>query len=97
MFFKNLHWMLADAYYQILMDMCLPKFDIYQGTVAPNCFKGHTNSSRPDFFQQKKFCLVFRLKLTLSDVTLFLPENLFGLKKKLYSGLFLLFFFTKRK
>ena len=44
MFFKNLHWMLADAYYQILMDMCLPKFDIYQGTVAPNCFKGHTNS-----------------------------------------------------
>ena len=20
------------------MDMCLPKFDIYQGTIAPNCF-----------------------------------------------------------
>ena len=23
----------------MLMDMCLPKFDIYQSTVAPNCFK----------------------------------------------------------
>ena len=22
----------------MLMDMCLPKFDIYQVTVAPNCF-----------------------------------------------------------
>ena len=27
------HWM--------LMYMCLPKFDIYQRTVAPNCFKSH--------------------------------------------------------
>ena len=23
------------------MDMCLPKFDIYKGTVAPNCFDIH--------------------------------------------------------
>ena len=28
----------------MLMDMCLPKFEIYQDTVAPNCFKSHTNS-----------------------------------------------------
>ena len=32
--------------------MCLPKFDIYQGTLAPNCFKNHTNSRCPDFFQK---------------------------------------------
>ena len=28
----------------MLMDMCLPKFNIYQGTVAQNCFKSHSNS-----------------------------------------------------
>ena len=27
----------------MLIDICLPKFDIYQGAVAPNCFKNHTN------------------------------------------------------
>ena len=31
----------------------LIKFDIYQGTVAPNFFKSHTNSWYPDFFQEK--------------------------------------------
>ena len=36
----------------MLMDMCLPKFDIYQNTLAPNCFKSHTNSRCPDFFQK---------------------------------------------
>ena len=25
----------------VLMEMWLPKFDIYQGTVALNCFKSH--------------------------------------------------------
>ena len=36
------------------MDMCcLPKFDIYQGTVAPNSFKRHTNSDVL-FFSKKK-------------------------------------------
>ena len=35
----------------MLMDMCLPKFDIYQGTVPPNCFKSHTSSRCPVFFQ----------------------------------------------
>ena len=29
----------------MLMDMCLPKFNIYQGTVAPNYLKSHTNKS----------------------------------------------------
>ena len=38
----------------MLMDICLPKFDIYQGVVAPNCFRSHTNSC-PDFFQEKIF------------------------------------------
>ena len=40
--------------YRMLMDICLPKFDIYQGKVAPNCFKSYTNSWFPDFFFQKK-------------------------------------------
>ena len=31
-------------FYWMLMDMCLSKFDIYQGTVTPNCFKNYTNS-----------------------------------------------------
>ena len=30
----------------MLMDMWSPKFDVYQGTVAPNCFKSHTNSQK---------------------------------------------------
>ena len=32
----------------MLVGMCLPKFDIYQGTVAPKCFKILI------FFQKKK-------------------------------------------
>ena len=34
------------------MDMCLHKFDNYQGRVAPNCFKSHTDSCCPDFVQK---------------------------------------------
>ena len=34
------------------MDMYFPKFDIYQSTVAPNCFKNHANSWCPDFLQK---------------------------------------------
>ena len=34
------------------MDMCLHKFDHYQGRVAPNCFKSHTDSCCPDFVQK---------------------------------------------
>ena len=37
----------------MLIDMCLPKFDIYQSTVASNCFKSHVKSRYSDFFQTK--------------------------------------------
>ena len=33
--------------------MCLPKFDIYKGTVGPNRFKSHINFLCPHFFQKK--------------------------------------------
>ena len=36
----------------MLMDMCLPKFDIYRCTVDPDCFKSHTTSSCLDLFQK---------------------------------------------
>ena len=32
------------TFYWVLMDMCSPNLDIYQGTVALNCFKSHTYS-----------------------------------------------------
>ena len=40
--------------------MCLPKLDIYQGTLALNCFKSHTNSFFfvLFFFKKKEFCLM---------------------------------------
>ena len=41
----------------MLMDMFLTEFDIYQGTVALNFFKSHTNSWYPDFFSKKKSIL----------------------------------------
>ena len=50
--------------------MGLPKFDIYQDTGAPI------------FLKKKKLCVMSSLKFTLSDVTLFLPDNLCGLKIK---------------
>ena len=78
--------MLLMMFYWMLMDMCLPEFDNYQGTVAPNCFKSHANSRCPDFFQEK-VCLVSCLKFTLYDVTSVLPENLSWFKK-LYSVLY---------
>ena len=37
------------------MDMCLPKFGIYHGPVAANCFKNHTNFWYPDFFKKRFF------------------------------------------
>ena len=33
--------------------MCLPNFDLYWRTVAPNFFKSHTNSWCSDFFKKK--------------------------------------------
>ena len=37
----------------MLMDVYLPKFDIYRVRVAPNCFKSHTNFWCPDFFAKE--------------------------------------------
>ena len=37
----------------MLMDMSLPKFDIYQGTGATYCFKSHKNSWCLHFFQEE--------------------------------------------
>ena len=68
----------------MLMGMCSPTFNIYQGAVAPNCFKSHTNSWCPDFFQKKKLCLMSGMKFTFSDLTLFLPDNLPWLKKDIF-------------
>ena len=45
----------------MLMNMLLPKFDIYQGIVAPNCFQSYTNSLDLLIFFSKK-------KKVLSDV-----------------------------
>ena len=36
----------------MLTDMCLPKFNIYQGAVAPNCCCPEKLLC-PDFFQEK--------------------------------------------
>lgn len=72
----------------MLMDMHLPKFEIYRSISVPNCFESSTNYQCPDFFL-KRFFLMWALKFTLSDVTLFLPDNLFELIK-LYSGLYVI-------
>ena len=67
------------------MDMYLSKFHIYQCRVAPYCFKSHTSSWCPDFVQKKeKFCLMSGLKLALSEVTSFLPNNVSWLKKIIF-------------
>ena len=39
----------STGVYWMLMDMCLPMFDLYQGMVARNCFKSHTTSWCLDF------------------------------------------------
>ena len=36
------------------MDLCLPTFDIYQGTVAPNCILRATQTLNILIFFQKK-------------------------------------------
>ena len=55
----------------------VPKFGIFQNTVAPNCSK----LLMFWFFLKKRFCLMSDLKITLSNVTSFLPDSLSGLKK----------------
>ena len=42
-------------FFWMLIDMSLPKFDIYQDTGTTNCFKSHTNSWCPHFIQEKFF------------------------------------------
>ena len=65
------------------MDMCLSKFDIYQGTVALTCFKSQHTLDVLIFFKKRSFVYV-RLKFTLSYVTSFLTNNLSGLKKIIF-------------
>ena len=48
----------AYAKNEVLLDAdghALTTFDIYQGTVAPNYFKSHTNSQCPDLFSKNSF------------------------------------------
>ena len=59
------------------------KFDIYQDTLASNCFKSFTNSWCPEFFQKK----------VLSDVRseiYFIQRNIVsaGQSVRVYSGLY---------
>ena len=50
----------------MLIDMCLHKFEIYQGAVAPNSFKSRTNSSCPDFFQKREILSNGRFEIYLA-------------------------------
>ena len=72
----------------MLMDICLTKFDIYQGTVASIFFKSQAKSCYPDFSK----------KIVLSDVCSVIHlvrRNIVSAEqpvrdlKKLYSGLLL--------
>ena len=55
----------------MLMDMCLPKFDIYQGTLLQLFKKPHKR-----IFFKKSVLVDVRLKYILSNIALFLPDNL---------------------
>ena len=44
--------------------MCLPKLNIYQSTIAPNCLRA-TQNIDVLIFLEEKFCLMFGLKFTL--------------------------------
>ena len=67
--------------------MCSPNFDTYQVTVAPNCFKSHTQTLDLLllFKKKKNGCLMSGLKFTLSDVKSFQPDKLPALKKIIFS------------
>ena len=39
----------------MLIDMCLPKLDIYRGTIAPDCFNNQKALDALIFFQKKVF------------------------------------------
>ena len=70
----------------MLMNIRMPKFDICQSIVAPNCFTSHANSCCSDFFQ-KKICLTSDLKFTFFRHNIVSNEQSVWALKKLYSGL----------
>lgn len=41
-------------FFRLLMKMCLRKFDLYRGTLAPYCFKNHSDFRCFDFFKKEK-------------------------------------------
>ena len=67
----------------MLMDICLPTFNIYQDTVVPSCFKSRTISWCHDFFQKKALYHV-QSEIHLVRVTSFLVAYLTGLKKTIF-------------
>ena len=56
----------------MLMDICLPKFNIYQGTAEPVLRAKITLDVLIIFFL--KYCLMSGVKFTLFDVSSFLPD-----------------------
>ena len=69
----------------MLMDMSLPKFDIYLGIKQKFQILSRAIQTL-DFltFFNTKFYVMSGLKSTLSDVTTFLPDNLSGLKNIIF-------------
>ena len=61
----------------MLMDMFLPKFDIYQLTVA-------TQTLGVLILFKKMFCLISDLEFTFSNVTSFLLDDVSGLRKIIF-------------
>ena len=80
----------------MLMDIRLPKFDIYQGTISPNCFKSYANSLCLDFFtfSQKNVLPAVQFssvqfssvqsEMYVVRVNSFLPDNLSEVKKIIF-------------
>ena len=77
------------------MDICLPKLNIYEGTVAPNCFRSHTTPWCPDFFR-KNFLSDVRSEIHLVRRNIVSTGQSVQALKKIYSGLRNdIFFFIK--
>ena len=64
----------------------LRKFDIYQVTVAPNCFKRQTNSWCPTFFKKQNLSYAWSKNHLVRGNIVFAGQSVRSLKK-LYSGL----------
>ena len=67
----------------MLMDMCLPKFHIYQDTIAPNALKATKTLDVLILFTKRVLSHV-RSEIHLVDVTSLLPDN----RSELYKILF---------